>query len=88
MAGTDFTPIDAAVAHQAFIDMREAAKRHEERKPGCVQAQTYTKKANHLLVLRNKILDRLPEEFHGHRVAYPDYVPNPAAVTIAEGSAD
>jgi hypothetical protein len=69
----DFTPIDAGVAHEAMIDMREAARKYEERKPGCVQAQTFARKAAELKVLRNKILDRLPSEFHPHRKAYPDY---------------
>jgi hypothetical protein len=38
--------------------MREAKRKYEERKPGCVQAQTFTRKASELKVLRNKILDR------------------------------
>jgi len=30
--------------------------------------------AAQLLISRNKILDRLPEQFHEHRKAYPDYM--------------
>lgn len=71
----DFTPIDAGAAHTAMIDMREAARKYEERKPGCVQAQTFARNADQLRILRNKILDRLPEQFHEHRKAYPDYRP-------------
>lgn len=72
----DFTPIDASVAHRTMIDMREAARKYEERKPGCVQAKTFTRKADDLLALRNKILDRLPEQWHEHRsITYPDYKP-------------
>ncbi len=80
----DLTPIDPGVAHEAMIDMREAARKYEERKPGCVQAQTFARKAVDLKVLRNKILDRLPEQFHEHRKAYPDYCspPDPAGELV------
>jgi hypothetical protein len=69
---SDFPPIDAGVAHEAMIDMREAARKYEAKKPGCVQAQTFARKAEQLLELRNKILDRLPPEFHHNRDTYPD----------------
>jgi hypothetical protein len=82
----DFTPIDAGVAHEAMIDMREAARKYEQRKPGCAQAQTFARKAADLKVLRDKILDRLPPQFHEHRKTYPDYHGYADAVRIEKGA--
>lgn len=71
---SDFTPVQANAVHMAMIDMREAARKYDEKRPGCAQSVTFTRKAEELLVVRNMILDRLPDEFHEHRKAYPDYV--------------
>jgi hypothetical protein len=38
------TPIDAGVAYEAMIDMRDAARKYEAKRPGCVQAKTFTRK--------------------------------------------
>jgi len=69
----DFTPLDAHAAHVAMIDMLEAARKYREKKPGSSVAESFARKAAELKVARNKILDRLPPQFHEHRKAYPDY---------------
>jgi len=69
----DFTPTDAHAAHVAMIDMLEAAKKYRERKPESNTGAVFERKAAEFKVARDKILDRLPERWHDHRKAYPDY---------------
>jgi hypothetical protein len=68
----DFTPIDAGVAHAATIGMEEAAKKYRAKKPDSSIAESFERKPAQLKVLRHKILDRLPSQFHEHRKAHPD----------------
>jgi hypothetical protein len=62
-----FTPVDAHAVHAAT---------------GSSAAASFKRKAEELLVVRNKILDRLPEEFHEHRLAYPDYCPSIMGIPV------
>jgi hypothetical protein len=69
----DFTPTDAHAVETAMIDMREAARKYRERKPESGTGAIFERKAAELKTVRDKILDQLPERFHEHRAAYPDY---------------
>jgi hypothetical protein len=67
----DFTPIHAGVVHHAMQLCLEAAKKRREKMPS--SADAFDNHANQLRETRDMLLDRLPEQFHEHRLAYPDY---------------
>jgi hypothetical protein len=70
----DFTPIDAGAAEMARWNALAAAKSRREKNPNSGSAEAFENQAAQLLVLRNKILDRLPEQYHEHRaLVYPNY---------------
>lgn len=71
---TEFTPIDVGVVNAARIDAKHEANERRERMPS--SAAALDQRAEQLLVVRNKLLDLLPEKFHEHRKAYPDYKPS------------
>lgn len=82
---TDFTPTHAHVVHQAMVEAKHEAKERRAKMPS--SADALERRAAELLIVRNMILDRLPEEFHSHRLAYPDYVNHfgiPAHLLVAE----
>lgn len=79
---TEFTPSDANAVHAAMIRAKEEAANREDRMPS--SARAFDQTANDLKVVRDKILDRLPSEFHEHRKAYPGYKP-PADVADHTG---
>jgi hypothetical protein len=69
----DFTPIDAGAAHRAMLNAIEAANSRRSKNPNAHSAESFDQQAAELKVLRDKILDKLPPQFHSHRLAYPDY---------------
>lgn len=71
--GSGFNPIDAGAANTAMLNALAAANSRREKNPNASSAEAFESQAAQLRVLRDKILDRLPEEFHKHRLAYPDY---------------
>lgn len=70
-AMADFTPVDVGAVNAAMVDAKHEAKERRDRMPS--SAAALDQRAEQLLAARDKILDRLPEEFHEHRKAYPDY---------------
>lgn len=70
---SDFNPIDAGAAHMAMLNALAAAKSRREKNPNASSAEAFDNQATQLKTLRDKILDLLPEQFHQHRLAYPDY---------------
>jgi hypothetical protein len=81
----DFTPIDAGAAHFAMLNATEAAKSRRAKNPNASSAEAFDRQAAQLKVLRDKILDQLPEKFAAHRKAYPDYTPDPAIAGTSAG---
>jgi hypothetical protein len=67
----DFTPIHAGVVHHAMQLCLEAAKKRRAKMPS--SADAFDRQAKDLRETRDMILDRLPEQFHEHRLRYPDY---------------
>ena len=53
----DITPTDAHAAHVAMIDMEEAARKYQEKKPGSSVAESFARKAAGLKVVRGASYD-------------------------------
>lgn len=60
MAETPFTLTDAHAAHRAMLEAENQAKEREEKMPSSAKAMHGH--AAQLRILRDKILERLPEE--------------------------
>jgi hypothetical protein len=68
----DFTPADAGAVATAVDDARAEAEKRREKMP--TSAAAFDHRAEGLLGVLKKILDRLPERFHEHRaLVYRDY---------------
>lgn len=78
----DFTPVDVGAAHMAMVNAIEAAKSRRAKNPNASSAEAFDNQAARLRILRDKILDELPEPFHQHRLAYPDYRPSVMGVAV------
>jgi hypothetical protein len=69
----DFTLIDVGAVHRAMV---EALAQAEERRRGSISQEALRQHAAQLKVVRDRILDRLPEQWHEYReISYPDYKP-------------
>jgi hypothetical protein len=70
----DFTLIDAGAVHRAMVEA--LAQAEERRSLARARRRRLRQHAAQLKVVRDRILDRLPEQWHEYReISYPDYKP-------------